>query len=162
MVRASARAHAPVIHASVIRTSARTHTSMIHATVIASIMAILTNTTATMSAHINMITVAARTMRTYTRTMGTYRRMVHFATSQSSVPNGTTVRIEPCMMVVTAMASTIGNPYTGTSIIEVVAIVVTIDGEIPTRSTPQNRTKEIVRSEEQVVLPVVQDAAQVI
>ena len=66
------------------------------------------------------------------------------------------------MMVITAVSTMIGNIDTGITIIEESTIVVPINGEQPMSGTPYNGTQEVVGSEKQAVLPVVQDATQVV
>ena len=65
-------------------------------------------------------------------------------------------------MVVATVTSTIGNPYRRVAVIEEPAIVVCIDGEQPMSGTPYKRTQEVIGCEKQAVLPVVQNATQVV
>ena len=74
----------------------------------------------------------------------------------------TTVDIEACVMIATAMAATIGNIYAWTAVVEVAGSVMTIDGEGPATCTPDNGTEEIVGSRQKAVLPIMEDAAQVV
>ena len=82
--------------------------------------------------------------------------------SQTSVPDRTTVAIEAVAIVATTVTTIIGNPNAGTAIVEITAIVIAVDGEVPTASTPQNRTQEVVGCRQEAVLPVVQNAAKVV
>ena len=75
---------------------------------------------------------------------------------------GATMRVEASMMVMTAVSATIGNPYAGATIVEVVAAIVTVNREVPSSCTPAKRTEEVVGCRQQAVLPVVQDATQVV
>ena len=91
-----------------------------------------------------------------------YSRTMHVMTSQTSVPDRTTVAIEAVAIVATTVTAIIGNPNGGTAVVEITAIVIAVDGEVPTASTPQNRTQEVVGCRQKAVLPVVQNAAKVV
>jgi len=152
------------VHASMVTTAS--HVSVTAAAVIAMIVtgihaSMITSDVApaaarTMPSHVNMI---ATTMR---RMMYACRRTMHVMTAKASVPYRTAMSVETCMMVEAAVTASVGNPYAGTTVVEVVAIVVAIDGEEPAACTPSDRTEEIVGCKKQAVLPVVQDAAQVV
>ena len=90
------------------------------------------------------------------------RRTVHVVTAKASVPYRTTIGIEATLVVETAVSAIIRSPHAGASIEVIAAIVVAIDGEVPAACTPHDRTQEVIGNHQEVVLPVVQDAAEVV
>ena len=113
-------------------------------------------TTSATSVEVDMVAVASGVMRIAAATV------THSGTTQTSVPYGATMRVEACVVVVAAVSATIGNIYCGMAVVEVPAVVVAVDGEVPAASPPQDGAEEIVGCIEQAVLPVVQDATQVV
>ena len=65
-------------------------------------------------------------------------------TSQTTIPMWTTIAIEAVVIVATTMSAIIGNPYRRTAVVEVTAIVIAVDGEVPTTCTPYNWTEEVI------------------
>lgn len=62
------------------------------------------------------------------------------------------------------MTAKIGFPYSRTAVEEVVVtitVILTVDGEYPSSRLPRHGVAEVVSSHEDIVLPVLQDAAQV-
>lgn len=86
---------------------------------------------------------------------------MHVVTPHASVPVRTTVGIVATMVVVATMSAIVRTPNNRTAVVEVATIVITIDREVPTACTPDDGAEEVVGSRQQIVLPVVQDAAQV-
>ena len=119
----------------------------------------------TMTVNIDVITSAyigtgsSRTMSnmaSYTR-----RRTMQIVTAKATIPERTTMGIEAGMMIGMAVSTIVRYPYARTAIKEVTTIVIAVNGEEPTASTPYYRTKEVVSSHQEDVLPVVQNATQV-
>ena len=133
----------------------------IHGTSIVSTAASATSAKVNTIASACTRTGTARTRTSYATTHSG-RRTMHVVTTHSTIPYRPTISVEAPMMVITAVSSTIGNINARIAVIEEPAIVVPIDGEEPMSSTPDNRTQEIIGSEEQTVLPVIQDATQVV
>ena len=123
----------------------------------------MTHAASAMTVHIDMVAIASWIVTSAMRRMVyAYRRAMHVVAAKTSVPMRATVSIEAIVIVEAAVSATIGNPYAGTAIVVVATIVVTVDGEVPASSTPNDRTKEVVGCHQQAVLPVVQDAAEVV
>ena len=159
------------IHAAVRATIATAAAAGIHATVIVAI-AITAVASRMMAIKIYMVTIAldaaTTTATTCSITMSfimaasvTYYAM-HVVTSQTTIPNRTAIAIEAVAIVAATVSAIIGNPYRRTAIVEVTAIVVAVDGEVPTTCTPSYRAEEIIGCHQEIVLPVVQDAAEVV
>ena len=157
------------VHGAAIMTAAmtaRTHAvavavAAVAVTVAAIAIAIEVNTIA--SASDRTICTRAGTAYTATYTAShTGRGTVHVMSTQSSAPDWAAIGVEPSMMIVAAVTATIGNPHAGTAEVKIVAIVIAIDREEPAACPPHDGTEEIVRCKQQAVLPVVQDAAEIV
>lgn len=108
-----------------------------------------------------MAAIVTTCTRTVTATMSN-SRTVPVVASQTAIPNRTTMRIKAVTEMNSAMSATIGKTYMRTNIVEVTTIVITVDREEPTARTPYHGTEEIVGSREKSILPIVQDATQVV
>ena len=85
----------------------------------------------------------------------------HVVTPESTVPNRTTIYVVASIVMCTAVSTIVGNPYRRAAVVEVATIVITIDREVPTACTPNDRTQEVVGCYKEIVLPVVKYAAKV-
>ena len=108
--------------------------------------------------------VAARavTGRCGRRVMHAVGGVVHVAAAKTTVPMRTTSGVEPAVVVVSAVSAPIGDVHTRTAVVVVAAVVVAVDGEMPRSSPPDDGAEEVVSSRQQRVLPVVEDAAEVV
>ena len=73
----------------------------------------------------------------------------------------TTIGIEAVAMMETAVPAMISPPYAWTAVVEMVAMIITVNREVPCACMPYYGTEEIVGSRQEVVLPVKENAAQV-
>ena len=80
---------------------------------------------------------------------------MHVVTTKTSAPDRTAIGIETSMMKSMAVSTIIRYPYARAAVIEVATIVIAVNGEEPTAGTPYYRTKEVVSSHQEAVLPVV-------
>jgi hypothetical protein len=107
------------------------------------------HTVTTTTINIDVITSATTgTIWTNTSCTASYtrRRTMHVVTTKTPVPDRTTLGIEAGMMIGMAVSTIIRYPYAWTTIVEIAASVIAINGEVPAASTPYYRTKEVVGS----------------
>ena len=88
-------------------------------------------------------------------------RMAHVVSSETSVPLRSATGIKSIMVMRMPVPSAVTDVDGRTVVVVVPVSVVGVDGEVPATSPPKDGAYEIVGSHHQVVLPVVEDAAQV-
>lgn len=106
-------------------------------------------------------TIAAVAMREGRIVMAATVARDNLASTEAAIPVRTAVCIVAGSKMEAAMSAMIGHIHPRTVIEEMRVMVVGIDGKIPSRSAPHHRTQEIVGCQKQIVLPIVEDVAEV-
>ena len=148
--------HAAAAHVAIAAAMAAT---MVHVAVTAPVVHVATSVAMAVEVNVIAVSVKASSRR---RVVSADGGTVHVVATKSSVPVRAAVGIVATVVIVPTVSAVVRPPHYGTAVIEVAAVVVAVDGEVPSAGTPYDGAQEVVGSHEEVVLPVVQDVTQIV